>query len=50
MTNYLPGHLFVVGPQAILIACLERKDGDIELIWFQIFNNIQVRIRRSHND
>ena len=58
MTNYLPGHLFVISPQAILIASFKCDNGDelagapasskTEFIWFQIFNNTQVRIRSSH--
>lgn len=48
MTNYLPGHLFVISPQAILIASFKRDNGDTEFIWFQIFNNAQIRIRSSH--
>jgi len=49
MTNYLPGHLFVISPQAILIASFKRDNGDTEFIWFQIFNNTQIVIRSSHN-
>lgn len=59
MTNYLPGHLFVISPQAILIASFKCDNGDelagapasskTEFIWFQIFNNTQVVVRSSRN-
>jgi hypothetical protein len=48
----------VISPQAILIASFKCDNGDelavapasskTEFIWFQIFNNTQVRIRSSH--
>ena len=59
MTNYLPGHLFVISPQAILIASFKCDNGDelavapasskTEFIWFQICNNTQVVVRSSRN-
>lgn len=48
MTYYLPGHLFVISPQAVLVACYKHDNGDTEYIWFQIFNNTQIVIRSSH--